>query len=79
MIDDLGRALKGQRVAPFDVYRRAVISLHLVGREGLSLIAVSGLDMAAWDALAQGANMQCNGSLKLKRFHAEALPLRAQG
>lgn len=57
MIDDIGQALKGQRVAPFDEYKRAIGSLHLVGREGLSLIAVSGLDMAAWDALAQGANM----------------------
>ncbi len=32
-------------------------ALHLVGREGLSMIAVAGLDMAAWDALAQAAGM----------------------
>ncbi len=57
MIDDIGQALKGQRVAPFDEYKKSIGSLHLVGREGLSLIAVSGIDMAAWDALAQGANM----------------------
>jgi mandelate racemase len=31
--------------------------LHLVGREGVALIAVSGLDMAAWDALAQAAGL----------------------
>jgi mandelate racemase len=55
MIDDLAQALQGQRVAPFDHYRQAIGSLHLVGREGLTLIAVSGLDMAAWDALAQAA------------------------
>jgi mandelate racemase len=55
MIDDLAQALQGQRVAPFDQYRQAIGSLHLVGREGLTLIAVSGLDMAAWDALAQAA------------------------
>jgi mandelate racemase len=57
MIEDLGHALTGQRVAPFDEYRKAIGSLHLVGREGLSLIAVSALDMAAWDALAQAAKM----------------------
>lgn len=57
IIDDLGRALQGQQVAPFDEYRRAIGALHLVGREGLTLIAASGLDMAAWDALAQGAEM----------------------
>jgi mandelate racemase len=55
LIDDLAQALQGQRVAPFDQYRKAIGSLHLVGREGLTLIAVSGLDMAAWDALAQAA------------------------
>jgi mandelate racemase len=46
-IEDLAEAAKGQPVAPFDGYRRGVGSLHLVGREGVSLIAVSGLDMAA--------------------------------
>ena len=56
-IEDLAEAAKGQRVAPFDGYRRGIGSLHLVGREGISLIAVSGLDMAAWDALAKAANM----------------------
>jgi mandelate racemase len=56
-IEDLAEAAKGQPVAPFDGYRRGVGSLHLVGREGVSLIAVSGLDMAAWDALAKAADM----------------------
>ena len=56
-IEDLAEAAKGQRVAPFDGYRRGIGSLHLVGREGISLIAVSGIDMAAWDALAKAANM----------------------
>jgi mandelate racemase len=55
MIDDLSRSLQGKPVAPFDAYRSGIGSLHLVGREGLTLIAVSGIDMAAWDALAQAA------------------------
>jgi mandelate racemase len=57
MIEDLAEAAKGQPVAPFDAYRRGIGSLQLVGREGVSLIAVSGLDMAAWDALAKAADM----------------------
>lgn len=56
-IEDLAEAAKGQPVAPFDGFRRGIGSLHLVGREGVSLIAVSGLDMAAWDALAKAAEM----------------------
>ena len=54
-LDDLGAAAAGKPVAPFDLYRQGIGSLHLVGREGISMIAVSGLDMAAWDSLAQAA------------------------
>lgn len=57
VIEDLAQAAKGQPVAPFDAYRRGTGALHLVGREGVSLIAVSGLDMAAWDALAKAAGL----------------------
>lgn len=57
VIEDLAEAAKGQPVAPFDAYRRGIGSLHLVGREGVSLIAVSGLDMAAWDALAKAVGL----------------------
>jgi mandelate racemase len=57
VIEDLAEASKGQPVAPFDAYRRGVGALHLVGREGVTLIAVSGLDMAAWDALAKAADV----------------------
>ncbi len=56
-IEDLAEAAKGQPVAPLDSYRRGIGSLHLVGREGVSLIAISGLDMAMWDALARAADM----------------------
>ncbi len=56
-IEDLANAASGLPIAPFDAYRRGIGSLHLVGREGVSLIAVSGLDMAAWDALAKAAEM----------------------
>ena len=56
-LEDLGAAAVGKPVAPFDLYRQGIGSLHLVGREGLSLIAISGLDMAAWDARAQAAGL----------------------
>ena len=53
-LDDLGALLKGRPVAPVELFDAARKSLHFVGYEGLSMIAASGLDMAAWDALAQG-------------------------
>jgi mandelate racemase len=54
---DLGEALKGRRIAPAELYEAGRKSLHFVGYEGLSMIAVAGLDMAAWDALAQAAGL----------------------
>jgi mandelate racemase len=54
---DFGDMLKGRRVAPFELYDAARKSLHFVGYQGLSMIAVSGLDMAAWDALAKAAGV----------------------
>ena len=45
---DFGEMLKGQRVSPVDLYEKARKSLHFVGYQGLSMIAVAGLDMAAW-------------------------------
>src|SRR5467141_224565 len=56
-LQDFGAMLKGRRVAPIELYDLARKSLHFVGYQGLSMIAVSGLDMAAWDALAKAAGM----------------------
>jgi mandelate racemase len=56
-LHDLGAMLAGQRVAPLAFYRAARRSLHFVGYAGLSMIAASGLDMAAWDALARAADV----------------------
>jgi mandelate racemase len=52
-LQDFGEMLKGRQVAPAELYEAARKSLHFVGYEGQSMIAVSGLDMAAWDALAK--------------------------
>ncbi len=56
-LNDLGTLLKGRTVAPTELFDAARKSLHFVGYEGLSMIAASGLDMAAWDALAKAANL----------------------
>jgi mandelate racemase len=54
---DMGDMLKGRQVSPIELYEVARKSLHFVGYQGMSMIAVSGLDMAAWDALAKAAGV----------------------
>jgi mandelate racemase len=56
-LQDFGEMLKGRRVAPAELYDHARKSLHFVGYAGQSMIAVSGLDMAAWDALAKASGV----------------------
>ena len=56
-IEDLGELFKDKPLAPIDIYRDGLQSLHLNGREGLSLIAISGLDLAVWDALAKSVDL----------------------
>jgi len=56
-LQDFGDLLKGRRVAPLELYDVARKSLHFVGYQGLAMIAVSGLDMAAWDALGKAAGL----------------------
>jgi mandelate racemase len=56
-LHDFGELLKGRKVSPTELYAAARRSLTFVGYQGLSMIAVSGLDMAAWDALAKAAAM----------------------
>jgi mandelate racemase len=56
-LHDLGEMLKGRRLAPIEFYEAARKSLHFVGYEGMATIAVAGIDMAAWDALARAAGV----------------------
>ena len=56
-LHDLGEMLKGRRVASIELYEACRKSLHFVGYEGMSMIAVAGIDMAAWDALARAAGV----------------------
>lgn len=80
-LNDLGTLLKGRAVAPVELFDAARKSLHFVGYEGLSLIAASGLDMAAWDALARAASLPLcallGGSVgTVKSYNSNGLWLR---
>ncbi len=56
-LHDFGEMFAGRPVAPVELYSLARKSLHFVGYQGVSMIAVSGLDMAAWDAVAKAAGV----------------------
>jgi mandelate racemase len=53
LIEDMAEQQRGKPLAPFDRFEEAVRSLHLLGRQGVMLIAIAALDMAMWDALAK--------------------------
>jgi len=56
-IEDMAAAFRGRQLAPLDMYRDVIGSLHFLGRQGVSVIAAAGLDMAIWDALAKAAGL----------------------
>ncbi len=56
-LHDMAEKFKGRQLAPLDMYRDVIGSLHLIGRQGVSVIVAAGLDMAIWDALSKAANL----------------------
>src|SRR6202795_1281727 len=56
-IHDLAVSRKGQAIRPVEDFQNGRRALNLIAYEGVSMIAVSGLDMAAWDALGKAAGM----------------------
>jgi mandelate racemase len=57
VLHELAASRAGQAVRPLEDFRNGLKALNLVGNEGIAMIAVAGLDMAAWDALAKAAGM----------------------
>ena len=57
LIESLGALVAGQRLYPLDVAQFLQRRLRLLGTEGLMSLALGGLDLAAWDAMARAANL----------------------
>jgi mandelate racemase len=55
LIEEIGRDLTGKAIAPYDLMAAMDAKFRLLGWQGLVGMAVSGLDMAFWDALGQAA------------------------
>lgn len=66
-IEDLAVARERQPVRPADDFDAGRRSLNLVGYEGVSMIAVSGLDMAARSARLRQGRRKVPGHSPLSR------------
>ena len=55
-LDDIGGLIVGKPVAPADRFLDLSRTFRLLGRQGLVGMALSGLDMALWDALGRAAD-----------------------
>jgi mandelate racemase len=55
LVEEIGRDLAGKAIAPYDLMAAMDAKFRLLGWQGLVGMAVSGLDMAFWDALGQTA------------------------
>src|SRR3954453_8942079 len=55
LIEEIGRDLTGKAIAPFDLMAAMNGKVRRLGWQGLVGMAVSGLDIALWDALGQAA------------------------
>ena len=56
LLEDMATLLVGQALIPFEIERLLNQRFTLLGAVGLVGMAISGIDMAAWDALALEAN-----------------------
>lgn len=54
-LQDVAKVIRGQEVAPVHTWQKTRASLSLLGHQGVSTMAVAGLDMACWDILAKAA------------------------
>jgi mandelate racemase len=57
LIENLGATLEGDALAPLEIERKLQAMFRLLGPQGLTGIAASGIDMAAWDALARANDL----------------------
>jgi len=53
LLEAMAEMVKGDEVAPFDLERKLRARYALLGVHNIVLFAMSGIDMAAWDALGQ--------------------------
>ncbi len=58
LIEEIGNELAGKPIAPYDLMAAMDAKFRLLSWQGLVGMAVSGLDMAFWDALGRAADQR---------------------
>ena len=76
---DLAEARKGRRLQPLQDFQEGRRALNLIGYEGVAMIAVAGLDMAAWDALARAAGLPLARCSAARRARSRPITATASG
>lgn len=72
LVEEIGRELVGKPIVPFELMAAMDAKFRLLSWQGLVGMAVSGLDMAYWDALGQVA-----GKPVVELLGGTAKPIRA--
>jgi len=72
LIEGLGQALQGEPLAPARLMEGMQARFRLLGLQGLTMMAASVIDMAAWDALAR-----CHGLPLCRLLGVEPAPVPA--
>jgi mandelate racemase len=55
VLDEVARTVKGERLAPSELWSKLAERFALIGVQGIVRMAMAGFDVAAWDALAIAA------------------------
>ncbi|MBI5264747.1 MAG: mandelate racemase [Bradyrhizobium sp.] len=63
MVNEMSDMLAGDQLVPFEIERKLTQRFTLLGLAGLQRLAQSGIDMAAWDALARLRKLPLAGLL----------------
>jgi mandelate racemase len=80
LLEGLGGLLNGRPVVPFEVERALQQRFRLLGPQGLTGMAMAGIDMACWDAAAKAAdlplvNLLGGASRALRAYNSNGLGL----
>ena len=72
ILKEVERVAKGQAVAPVELWARLAQRFALIGVQGIVRMAMSGFDVACWDALAKAAGLPL-----VRLLGGEPKPIRA--